>query len=446
MRASQKRWGWVRRVVACLALLAVVMGVGVWVATRKTGTEISKELERIRAAGLPAEFEELNEWYERVPDSSNAAVGVLRAIEKFKRSEELGMSLPQGAQSLSPEFANAIADHIENNQETLEILAEALKLNGARYPLTFQGNIQTIPPHLAELKKLANLLRYAAANAATNGEAERTFEALRNGFLLAGTLRNEPLMISELVRIACAAIALHSLEFALHHVSFTEEQLKELDQALQGSEVDCSRSRFRALAGERTLGIRGFDLIRSGQLTQPAPGTTKERASAGLYKMLGIIDRDEREYLAMMEGLIAAMTNGFPSAYQQTEALEKELDRRYSSGLRRLCAHTRGVFPAFAKAVRKEAALLTQIRCARAAITVERYRVAHEGSLPDDLNALVPTFLAEILRDPVKGESLVYFETGTGYQISSPGAAVELDNKRSTMFSVSRPAVRESGN
>lgn len=210
----------------------------------------------------------------------------------------------------------------------------------------------------------------------SQGKSEAAFGPVRDGFALAAPLRNEPFLISELVRIAFAAIALRSLECALPEENFDDE--------------------------------------------------------------LGFHDRDLRLYLEITARFADAMTNSFPKAYQESVALSQELTNRFSSGLARFAVLSKGTLPPMVKATGKEAALVTSLRCARTAVAIERYRLAHDGKLPDDLQRLVPKYLAEVPRDGAKGEPIQFEQIEGGYQLSSPPAAKLLDNKTSTVFPVVR--------
>lgn len=50
----------------------------------------------------------------------------------------------------------------------------------------------------------------------------------------------------------------------------------------------------------------------------------------------------------------------------------------------------------------------TWVRLARTALALERFRLAHDGALPEKLDELVPAFLPEVLRDPIDGAPLRY--------------------------------------
>ncbi|HOB33237.1 MAG TPA: hypothetical protein PKH32_10205 [Verrucomicrobiota bacterium] len=62
-----------------------------------------------------------------------------------------------------------------------------------------------------------------------------------------------------------------------------------------------------------------------------------------------------------------------------------------------------------------------RVRSARTAIAVERYRRAHEESLPPALTNLVPEFLGEVPLDPFDGQPLRFVTTPKGFIVYSIG-------------------------
>jgi hypothetical protein len=68
-----------------------------------------------------------------------------------------------------------------------------------------------------------------------------------------------------------------------------------------------------------------------------------------------------------------------------------------------------------------EASVIAQVRITRAAIAVERWRLAHNDSLPDSLVQLVPDFLSAIPTDPFDEQPLRYKKLPHGYKIYSIG-------------------------
>jgi hypothetical protein len=75
-----------------------------------------------------------------------------------------------------------------------------------------------------------------------------------------------------------------------------------------------------------------------------------------------------------------------------------------------------------ARLTRFFAGSLALTRAARAAIAVERHRRAHDGQLPDSLDALVPTFLPGTPVDPFSGRAIQFARTSDGYAVYGVGS------------------------
>jgi hypothetical protein len=80
--------------------------------------------------------------------------------------------------------------------------------------------------------------------------------------------------------------------------------------------------------------------------------------------------------------------------------------------------------PAMAKAIHKEARLVANLRCARAALLVEKYRLAH-GALPASLEEAGAGSLTDTLND----EPLELRLEDPGYRIVSVAASKEFGTK-----------------
>jgi hypothetical protein len=437
-RKSKRVW----KVVAACAVVLVVLVVGAVVGLRSSGLEA--EIAKIRASGMPVRVEDLNGWYPAVAKESNAALGVLAAAELRDKDLSKNLQLRKRGEQVGARQLEEIARYVANSSNVVQTLRVGLRLRESRYPvaLTSGAMLNTAPnPNLGEIKGLAQLLHYETVHLVVQGRAEAAFAPVRDGFALAGTLRNEPLLISELVRMACAAIALRSLESALPESEFDDAQLRELSSWLDRTEADCSRSWQRAIVGERTVGLQHF---RTMEQTMANPTTGLQRLAGTFYRGLGFHDRDLRLYLELMRRFSDAMTNSFPKAYEESVSLSQELTNRFSTGLTQFAFLSKGVLPAIIKATGKEAALITSLRCARAAVAVERYRLAHGGELPEDLQALVPKYLAEVPRDGARGEPIQFEKLEGGYRLTCPAAAKILDNTVSTVFPVVQLPERKS--
>jgi hypothetical protein len=264
-------------------------------------------------------------------------------------------------------------------------------------------------------------------------------------FALARTLRNEPILISELVRIACVAITVRNLEYLLNQSTCTKEELQAFDHALAEAEADGRRGAFRATVGERAgvlpylTSMSGMQMMQAMGATKPGSSPIISAAPMALRKLLGIDTRDLRLYLELMDGHSAAATNDFPEMLRQADQINTEFDQRLSHGLNRFAVFTRLIQAPIGKAYQKEAALAVWLREARVACAVEQYRLANNGTPPENLDVLTPTYLKSPLVDTVEAKPFQYRKLPSGgYAITSPIANKVLKNPVETTFTVTR--------
>ncbi len=98
------------------------------------------------------------------------------------------------------------------------------------------------------MRDLARLLAVQAINAADDGRAGLAAQSVLDGMALAQSLRKEPVVISQLVRIACWGIALDALEQVVNRVSLDDRLLVLLQGAL--ARADDREAMTRAFQGE----------------------------------------------------------------------------------------------------------------------------------------------------------------------------------------------------
>jgi hypothetical protein len=311
------------------------------------------------------------------------------------------------------------------NPEFAELRAATAGRPQSRFPIQYdqEPSWAILLPHLAQLKGLTSLTHLRAVAALEAGRPAEAFADLKVGFRISDSLRDEPLLIDHLVRIACLGIDLQTVREGLVRHAWTDAQLAEIESHLRSLNL---LAEYRlAIRGERALSTSGLDWVRR----QGFRGTP-------------------RNYLGDDGGSLAASGfNLLPSGwyYQNMLAVSKacqehlldvvdDQHRRVSPSASDQGAHTvevmpRGPYtffakmllPALGKAVRKTARMQTFVDAARIACALERYRLA-KGKLPDALGLLVPGYLAAVPADVVDGKPLRYrLDPDGGYLLYSVG-------------------------
>lgn len=394
--------------------------------TSKSALEVEKEA--WRKAGLPLNAYELDQWYKRVPPERNAALRILEARDNLvtasAQADPGTISAPEPGKPASPELLAALEDYLGKNRTTLDLLHQAAELPESRYPVNLSAGFNALLPHLAQVKSMAQMLKHEAFYQSHKGNREGAVRALHTGFALGRSLRNEPILISDLVRIACIAINLSAVERLLSEHQLTEKEIELLAADMAQAEEDGKSTYYRALIGERTNASMAFALSFSefqalSNMGGPAAIPSPAQQVFGntmfmLYKAAGLRQRDTRIFLETMHDFIAAGTNQFPEALRLSETAEKTFEEKTQTGLGRIAIFSRMLLPALTKAITKEARLAASLRAGRIALLVEKHRLQH-SALPASLAELESTLPV----DSYDGQPFELRLENPGYRIVS---------------------------
>lgn len=396
--------------VPCLCVLAatLICGCGKEHVTQTTNgavaaLEVSNKIAAIAAAGDPTTLEALNDWYAEPPAGQNAAEIYGRAAQAMTADS-----------SDSPNF-------LANNQTAVALLLQGATLASARYPIDLRQGAMTTLPHLAQIKKLAQLLQKETVSEARQGNTEAAAKAVVAGIRLSLSLENEPIIISRLVENASLALTTAGLAQALSLRSFTDADLVSIRDALQ--DADAAASLEHVLKGERCLSLSHFQMPPA-ELTKALAQNPNEQPRPDLtdYFKSPAFQGDINCSLDYYSNLVAIAQRPFPACLEPALKGERfDVPQEY--------VLSRTLLPALDKLELRAGDVAAWIRNTRTAVAVERYRLQHQGIPPDSLSVLVPGFMDEVPRDPFDGKPLRYQrKPGHGYIVYSVGRNLADDH------------------
>ncbi|HTG44801.1 MAG TPA: hypothetical protein VK633_09745, partial [Verrucomicrobiae bacterium] len=304
-----------KRLILLFAALLIVAAMVAFRVIPSMGAQ--KRLRSIRAEGVPVSPLELDAWYKLVPATENRALLILEAAKelvepangKDPNSGKLG-SMNAG-EEMSPALLEAISTHVAKNEAALKLLHSAAQLPESRYPVDLSRGMNTTLPHLARIRSLLQLLRTESVQYSHLGDRPAAVRSVLAMFPVASSLRNEPILIADLVRIIGVTITLNGLERVLSEHQLPDAELVQLSARLTEAEADGPRSLYRGLVGERACGIGGFKMSFSElEAVGGGPGQANENFPGGelvqalgfqAYRLSGLRERDLSCYLEMME-------------------------------------------------------------------------------------------------------------------------------------------------
>ena len=358
-------------------------------------------LKALRAQGYPTSFAELAEQNQLPAGTKNAADTYIQACAAFVPPKDAlntlfagDANLPPRGEPLPEAVAQATEQFLTDNQTCLKLLREAGAIKHCRYDWDYAQNM----PHLTSIKQCTQLLGCAIVVRGYEGDMSAVLDYFADGRRLADSLENEPGLICHLVRVACTALNGVALERTLSVASFTDDQLVELDRLL--AETVATLDLRRTLIGERCFMIeytRDPSLLGQGR--------------ARLWTIPGLAKFDLADVLDYMADCIEACELPRTERPARLRQINDALD-----DLSFLHVGVKALAPALGRVGALDVRCQGGMDLARTALAIERCRLA-TGSIPPDLESLVPDYLDHVPIDPYDGRPIRYQPTASGYRL-----------------------------
>ena len=404
----------------------VVIAFAIWRAGLASAND--KRLKAILVSGEPVTARDLDAWYEKVDPAENAAVIWLAGIDKLQpplqKTKPAAWSMiksPARGKRFDPDALKEATEIVSQNKEALALFRRAAMLKKSRYPVDLTQSVYSELPHLSPLKEIAQFLRIEALLHAQGNHQGEAVESIKAILGAGGSLAQEPVLMSQLVRIAICSIAVITTERVLNLVPLTEPQLASLQAAF--ADMEAPDVAYRALVGERASSVT---VLNSPHEIKPPPKNSEAEETVGSWeqgfgspfvRLTGFFQRDLGFYLDAMGANIAISKLSDPERFisrTNLDAIELRARRGYyimSSVL----------LPALSKTISRDVEHRARARVAQAAMAVERYRLVNLGKMPPTLAALVPKFLSAVPVDPFDGEAIRFSIRPKGYVVYSVG-------------------------
>ena len=282
----------------------------------------------------------------------------------------------------------------------LKEAAEARPLS--RFPVEYNCDPPSdiLLPHLAPIKGLTMLCELRAVAELETQHAPGALADLQLAFHLSDAIRDEPLMIDHLVRLATLTIAIQGIREGIARHAWTDAQLRGFENYL--ANVDVLSEFEHAARGERAVQIGTLDYLRrhNGKALQDNPSKAPQPDSYAFYwvpsgwyyqnmRLIGEMFLDD-----ILRSVDAE--NHFVSIYESRH-MQADLARRHLGPYN---FYAKMTISKLNSVVSRPARAQTWVDSARVACALERYRLEYHG-LPDDLGALSPQFIAKIPNDVI---------------------------------------------
>ena len=332
----------------------------------------------------------------------------------------------------------------------------------SRFPLNYQDEPPSslMLPHLASLKRSAQVLQLRAIAEVQAGQTEQALADVKLMLRLAESIHDEPTLISQLVGISVACLALQPVWEGLAERRWSDAQMKELGGLLE--KLDFISGLQIALHGERVTGLGYIDFMKTNRdqhslmllyAVCPRVFASMEKDLRYLPELPEVSDwfNDWQRHFLRDDSATRIVEHLPPAGWydlnkvtvaktyqehlfqicqpakhlisqQVVAGINGDMEKlRQPADIMPLNALAFNVIPAIYYAAQKAAQGQNAVDMAIVACALERYHLAH-GEYPETLAVLAPEYIKTIPPDVVDGQLLHYRRTQDGrYMVYSVG-------------------------
>ena len=478
-------------VILALVILAPIVFVLFWQAKDKAA--VRKYRAKLSAAGEPLTLNQV--LAKTVRPESNGTFMAQQALRLFRSSGSslLDTNEPRAMRMVAPGKAmlgwnqSAVRDQVTNSWEEVfaalaqqcpppEWIDQIIETPVLDFQLDYGLGADMLLPHLAPLKYSTRLLSIGTVCDLHRGDPDEAVTKIRAILATAQAMRDEPLIISQLVRIAITHIGVAATWELLQFPDLTESQLASL-------QADWARLNFlqpceSALLMERAIGQQVLERMRSSSSEfrrvasgwGTVPGTAPAGdwlETAGKFALEKTKEAawtyawsypDELRSLKGHEVLLDSvrlLKSGHPyfeTLQQEVEGLTKlGIEPRKDDEEKMLFdlgdLDVRNLMSGSILSLQRTLARVEAAEISRSltvtAIALKRYQLLH-GKPPPELAALVPGYVPSVPIDPVDGKPLRYrLNSDVNFVLYSIGAD-GIDNGGDPTNPESTPGAKSS--
>jgi hypothetical protein len=432
---ARRRW---RRWLGALFLLILAWAVGFYAYYRYISDrdlrEAIAEADRFEPNGW--RMDDIEAQRRVVPDEENAALVVLKVKALTPRNwppttiggspgdriatPAVPLDLWARLGELPPEVQIDPATHAELKEElNQDVMKEAVEeanklsaLNEGRFSIVWAPNGVSTQLQTQDARRAATLLQWLALLRAQDGDINGACRELRGLLVTCRAIGDEPTMISQLIRMSVEAIFMQTLERVLAQGQPSADELKRLQELLTAEEAEPLL--LYAARGERA-GMHNFiEELKHGRTS--ATAVTGGSGVVTVPVLSVIARRSHGQFLRLMNEYVEAARLPVEEQADPLKAIDHQV--------REAKVHYNVLIGLLMPAILKsgEAYLRTraQLRCAVAALALERYRHDH-GDWPKKLTDLEGKYLTSVPVDPYDRQPLRYRPTDDGVVVYSVG-------------------------
>ena len=408
-----------KHIVIWISTILIVLIVVHAVLVAITGKQLRSAYAAVAAAGRPTKAEEIIP--KPVQEADNAAplykkvFALLDVLEPEDWYDvHAGLTETNAPAELDLSAARAFIVS-EDASRALRLVEEAVGKKACRFERDYTAGAAMLLPECGSIRSVTRLVQIRALVEAHGGDGAAAARTLVLGLKTAEAVADDPILISQLVRISQIALMLATAETVFETVTVPDEAVAGL--AAQLRQMKGRDGFLRSMDGERLLmGEWGFGLFEGGGDRETLASLASE-TGVGPARFYGsrllrpLLQADHALYMRLMLRMTEQGARP-PHKAKWDIDFEKEIPR--------YCILTRLILPALNSAADSAAAGEARMEVADAVIALVRHKALH-GAYPASPGALDKDLLPAWPMDLFSGKPLVYRPFGETVMVYSIG-------------------------
>ena len=417
------------KILKIIAIVIIALSLIYAFAVVISSVKLRKAYTNLEKAGRPMEAKDVIP--PDTPDAENAALLYESAILLLKAQPAPNRNLLEYLGTLSGKFTKESIEPDELAElkqlidqdvvtQALSIIEQGAQRHSCRFEHDYNAGFNMLMPNLGGFRNIIRILEAKSCLEAEAGRPDAAWNLVQTQLRFADSLRNEPILISMLIRITSIKISCETMWRICENVPPNAEQCRTIENMLL--DYEDRTPLILALDGERLLcGEWAFNLLKHGSFKELTSSTGSElgfgEVLLGLYSAFKPLSlADHAAYVRIMGDYTRLVQQ--PHSPNETAALMRQVEESRS----RLYVITNILEPAVPRVIELYSELLTQMRITRAGLALLQEKKAH-GVFPDTLEKLK----MKNLDDPFSKELLRYKPQEQGFILYSIGPD-EKDN------------------
>jgi len=366
-----------------------------------------------------------------VPDEDNAAILYNKAFELMKYEEGSNVKklstvekylkslydISQWTNEQKQEIPKLI--YSAELQNIYELLEEGSKKPKYRFEHNYEeGYASLVLPELNLMRKSTRLLCLKALLEAEAGKNAQAFDTLIVGLKISNQMKDETVLMSQLVRIACDGIIIKSIEDISDAKGITVEKANLIiDELYLHPGIEPF---IKCMDGERVLyGIWTFERVLRGEFSVwSSCGCWDVPLDVVIYESSLNKPALKRDFLCYLT-LFSKIQEYYNLPYYK---IAEEIENNpIVKQIPRYCFFTKILLPAYDRPREIMVTHQANIEVCRTGLALKMFK-AGNGTYPETL-----FFLSERPIDPFSGKELIYKKSGNGFILYSLGPNMKDD-------------------